>query len=59
MSNPENSHKFDESKPIPEPDKDLVLTHKEAEAASPDDYSASGEEDPGVGLEDLVTHEEK
>lgn len=35
-------------------EKDTILTHKEAEAASPDDFSVCGEEDPGVALEDLV-----
>jgi len=33
---------------------DTILTPKEAEAASPDDLSISGEEDPGAALEDLV-----
>lgn len=40
------------------PDKnrrDLILTHKEAEAGSPDDMAACGEEDTGAGLEFLVT----
>ena len=40
-----------------EPEKDMVLTHKEAEAASPDDYAVCGEEDPGEALEGLVTHD--
>lgn len=35
--------------------KDMVLGHKASEAASPVDSSISGEEDPGVGLEFLVT----
>lgn len=35
--------------------KDMVLGQKASEAASPDDASISGEEDPGVGLEFLVT----
>lgn len=35
-------------------EKDIVLTHKEAKAASPDDFSVCGEEDPGEGLEGLV-----
>lgn len=35
--------------------KDLVLEHRASEAASPVDSSISGEEDPGVGLEFLVT----
>ena len=35
-------------------EKDMVLTPKEAEAASPDDFSVCGEEDPGGALEDLV-----
>ena len=35
--------------------KDMVLGHKASEAASPTDVSISGEEDPGVGLEFLVT----
>lgn len=33
---------------------DAVLTRKEARAASPDNISVGGEEDPGAGLEDLV-----
>ncbi len=36
-------------------EKDLELQEKESEAASPADASISGEEDPGVGLEFLVT----
>jgi len=35
--------------------KDLVLGHKASVAASPESMSISGEEDPGVGLEFLVT----
>ncbi len=35
--------------------RDLILTHKEAEAGSPDDMAACGEEDTGSGLEFLVT----
>ncbi|MEN0036880.1 MAG: YihY/virulence factor BrkB family protein [Cellvibrio sp.] len=35
--------------------KDLVLGHKASAAASPESMSISGEEDPGVGLEFLVT----
>ena len=35
-------------------EKDTVLTRKEAKAASPDDLSVSGEEDPGAALEDFV-----
>ncbi|MCE3252577.1 MAG: YihY/virulence factor BrkB family protein [Cellvibrio sp.] len=38
--------------------KDMVLGHKASEAASPADASISGEEDPGVGLEFLVTSNE-
>lgn len=38
--------------------KDLVLEHRASEAASPVDGSISGEEDPGVGLEFLVTSNE-
>lgn len=34
---------------------DMVLEHRASEAASPADASISGEEDPGVGLEFLVT----
>ena len=42
-------------------DQDLVLEHKASKAASPKYLSISGEEDPGVGLEFLVTrnHSEK
>lgn len=35
--------------------KDMILGHKASEAASPANMSISGEEDPGVGLELLVT----
>ncbi|HSC68947.1 MAG TPA: YihY/virulence factor BrkB family protein [Cellvibrio sp.] len=35
--------------------KDIVLEHKASKAASPANFSISGEEDPGVGLEFLVT----
>ena len=38
--------------------RDMVLTHHEAEAGSPADVAACGEEDPGVGLEQLVTLED-
>lgn len=33
----------------------FVLSHKEAQAASPDDMAVCGEEDPGEGLEFLVS----
>lgn len=39
-------------------ERDLVLTHKEARAGSPDDIAACGEEDIGSGLEFLVTRED-
>ncbi|WP_330109851.1 hypothetical protein [Methylophaga thalassica] len=38
--------------------RDLILTHQEALAGSPDDMAACGEEDIGVGLEFLVTRHE-
>lgn len=38
--------------------RDMVLSHKEAEAGSPADMAACGEEDPGSGLEFLVTKDE-
>ena len=38
--------------------RDLILTHKEAQAASPDDIAACGEEDIGSGLEFLVTRDD-
>lgn len=41
--------------PIYPVQKDMSLGHKASEAASPVDESVSGEEDPGVGLEFLVT----
>jgi len=41
--------------PIYPLEKDLELGHRASEAASPADESISGEEDPGVGLEFLVT----
>jgi hypothetical protein len=50
-----NMNTIEESKLINGPhQKDVVLTEKEAEVASPEDLSVGGEEDPGVGLEDLV-----
>ena len=39
-------------------ERDLVLTHHEAEAGGPLDVAACGEEDPGAALESLVTREE-
>lgn len=35
------------------------LSHRDAEAASPEDYSVCGEEDPGSALESLVNNDEK
>jgi membrane protein len=40
-------------------DRDMVLGHKASEAASPDYISISGEEDPGCGLEFLVSSEQE
>ena len=36
-------------------DDNFVLSHQEALAASPDDMAVCGEEDPGEGLEFLVS----
>jgi len=36
-------------------ERDLILNHEDAQAASPDDMAACGEEDVGAGLEFLVT----
>lgn len=36
-------------------ERDLILTHQEAQGGSPDDIAACGEEDIGSGLEFLVT----
>lgn len=41
-----------------EKEKDLVLSHSDAEAASPEDEPVCGEEDPGAALETLVTKKE-
>lgn len=41
-----------------EKQRDLVLTHKEALAGSPDDIAVCGEEDVGAGLEFLVTRDD-
>ncbi len=41
-----------------EKEKDLVLSHNDAEAASPEDAPVCGEEDPGAALETLVTKKE-
>lgn len=43
------------TKPVYPLKKDMLLEHRASEAASPIDESISGEEDPGVGLEFLVT----
>lgn len=40
-------------------ERDMVLGHKASEAASPDNISISGEEDPGCGLEFLVSSEQE
>ncbi|MDQ2076691.1 hypothetical protein [Marinimicrobium sp. ABcell2] len=37
----------------------LILTHEEAEAGGPAGASACGEEDPGSGLEFLVSREDR
>ena len=44
----ETSHPFDKAGRQP------PLSHKDAEAASPEDSSVCGEEDPGSALESLV-----
>lgn len=41
-----------------EKQRDLVLTHKEALAGSPDNIAVCGEEDIGAGLEFLVTRDD-
>lgn len=38
--------------------RDLILTHREAQAGGPDDMAACGEEDIGAGLEFLVTRDD-
>lgn len=38
--------------------RDMLLSHHEAEAGSPADVAVCGEEDPGVGLEQLVMRDE-
>jgi len=45
----------DETQAAPEPhNRDMTLSHKDAQAGGPGDISIGGEEDPGVGLESLV-----
>jgi hypothetical protein len=39
-------------------EQDLILSHREAQAGSPDDIAACGEEDIGSGLEFLVTRDD-
>lgn len=41
--------------PAVEPEQDFVLSEREAEAAAPEAMAVCGEEDPGEGLEFLVT----
>jgi hypothetical protein len=38
--------------------RDITLSHKEAQAGSPDDSAVCGEEDIGVGLEFLVSDDQ-
>jgi len=38
--------------------RDLILTHKEAQAGGPDNIAACGEEDIGASLEFLVTKDD-
>ena len=42
----------------PTHERDLILNHEDAQAASPDDMAACGEEDVGAGLEFLVTKDD-
>lgn len=53
IPHPDNSQDSD-SNSVNE-QRDLILTHQEALAGSPDDMAACGEEDIGAGLEFLVT----
>ena len=55
---PEGPEVDKKSRRIDAEHRDMVLTHHEAEAGSPADVAACGEEDPGVGLEQLVTRED-
>ncbi|WP_292759823.1 hypothetical protein [Methylophaga sp. UBA2689] len=48
-----DNEKTKKDRPINE--RDLILNHEDAQAASPDDMAACGEEDVGAGLEFLVT----
>ena len=48
-------HKEDNDSDLWHQQRDLILTHEEALAGSPDDSAACGEEDIGAGLEFLVT----
>ena len=56
---PESSVKVSDKektkKDKPRNERDLILNHEDAQAASPDDMAACGEEDVGAGLEFLVT----
>lgn len=54
-SSVEVSDKEKTKKDKPRNERDLILNHEDAQAASPDDMAACGEEDVGAGLEFLVT----
>ncbi|GGY78997.1 hypothetical protein GCM10011613_24720 [Cellvibrio zantedeschiae] len=41
------------------PEQNFVLSEREAEAASPEAMAVCGEEDPGEGLEFLVTEDSR
>ena len=52
---PLGQNKAKTKKDKPRNERDLILNHEDAQAASPDDMAACGEEDVGAGLEFLVT----
>jgi hypothetical protein len=43
----------------PTVENNFVLSHRDAIAASPDDMAVCGEEDPGEGLEFLISDDTK
>ncbi len=54
--NPKETHQAPVTDHVYPLEKDMVMDAKASQASSPDDVSVSGEEDPGVGLEFLVTN---
>ncbi|WP_213997275.1 hypothetical protein [Arsukibacterium sp.] len=59
MSSPDNTNNSNGTEPGQQDQQPKPLSHRDAEAASPEDYSVCGEEDPGSALESMVDDHKK